>query len=57
MYEGVLPDDVLVLLVLPLGVLPPPVHHTGVYIGRAKHILVLGEGSNENKHIFSEVNP
>ena len=36
-----LPDDVLVLLVLALAVLPPPVHHAGVHVGRTGRVRLV----------------
>ena len=35
------PDDVLVLLVLALAVLPPPVHHAGVHVCRAGSVRLV----------------
>lgn len=54
MAESNLLDDVLVLLVLAFTVLPAPVHHTGVHVGRAKNDVVEIEKERQDCKVASQ---
>merc|ERR1719189_1663839 len=44
------PDDVLVLFVLPLALLPSSVHHAGIYIGRAGCVGFIEEADHTQQN-------